>query len=190
MEQLAARATPAVTENAVIIGTQGSIFAPGGGPGGWVLAFDKRTGALLWKTQADQHFAAIITQSATVFDGKVYVWDGKGTDLPGFPVLVDYRGGLEREPRVSRIVTTPAVGDMNGDGLPEIAVGSNEYLGTGGNLGAFFLIDGRGNNAPGGNPSVEGWPVTVGSFKLFPLVGEGVVSAEHFPGALHGVPPR
>jgi len=68
-----ARATPAVTEDAVIVGTQGSIFAPGGGPGGWVLAFNKRTGALLWKTQADPHFAAIITQSATVFDGKVYV---------------------------------------------------------------------------------------------------------------------
>jgi polyvinyl alcohol dehydrogenase (cytochrome) len=68
-----ARATPAVTAHAVIVGTQGSIFAPGGGPGGWVLAFDKKTGQLLWKTQADPHFAAIITQSATVFAGKVYV---------------------------------------------------------------------------------------------------------------------
>ncbi len=68
-----ARATPAVTGNAVIVGTQGSIFVPGGGSGGWVLAFDKRTGQLLWKTQADAHFAAIITQSATVFAGKVYV---------------------------------------------------------------------------------------------------------------------
>jgi polyvinyl alcohol dehydrogenase (cytochrome) len=68
-----ARATPAVTATSVIIGTQGSIFAPGGGSGGWVLAFDKFTGQLLWKTQADPHFAAIITQSATVFDGTVYV---------------------------------------------------------------------------------------------------------------------
>jgi hypothetical protein len=111
------------------------------------------------------------------FDGKVYVWDGKGENLPGFPVMVDYTGALDKDKRVSRIVTTPAVGDMNGDGIPEIAVGSNEYLGTGGNVGAFFLIDGRGMNAPGGNPYVEGWPVTVSSFKLFPLVGEGIVSA-------------
>jgi len=111
------------------------------------------------------------------FDGNVYVVDGAGTDLPGFPVRVDYTGSLEKEKRVSRIVTTPAVGDMNGDGIPEIAVGSNEYLGTGGNIGAFFLIDGRGTKAPDGKPYVDGWPVTVGSFKLFPLVGEGVVSA-------------
>jgi polyvinyl alcohol dehydrogenase (cytochrome) len=68
-----ARATPAVTDTAVIIGTQGSIFVPGGGAGGWILAFNKQTGQLLWKTQADPHPAAIITQSATVFDGKVYV---------------------------------------------------------------------------------------------------------------------
>ena len=68
-----ARATPAVTANAVIVGTQGSIFVPGGGSGGWVVAFDKRTGRVLWKTQADTHPAAIITQSATVAAGKVYV---------------------------------------------------------------------------------------------------------------------
>ena len=67
-----ARATPAVTGNAVIVGTQGALFS-GGGPGGNVLAFDKNTGELLWKTKADDHFAAIITQSATVFDGKVFV---------------------------------------------------------------------------------------------------------------------
>src|SRR5215218_3186203 len=45
-----ARATPTITDNAVIIGTQGSIFT-GGGPGGNVLAFDKKTGRLLWKTR-------------------------------------------------------------------------------------------------------------------------------------------
>jgi polyvinyl alcohol dehydrogenase (cytochrome) len=38
-----------------------------------MLAFDKQTGALLWKTKLDDHPAAIITQSATVFDGRVYV---------------------------------------------------------------------------------------------------------------------
>ena len=63
-----ARATPAVTEDKVIIGTQG----PFGG-GGKVLAFNKFTGALVWSTVADTHPAAIITQSATVFDGRVYV---------------------------------------------------------------------------------------------------------------------
>ena len=68
-----ARATPAVTEDKVIIGTQGSILVPGGGPGGKVLAFNKFTGALVWSTTVDTHPAAIITQSATVFDNRVYV---------------------------------------------------------------------------------------------------------------------
>jgi polyvinyl alcohol dehydrogenase (cytochrome) len=68
-----ARTTPAVTEDKVILGTQGSIFVPGGGPGGKVLAFNKFTGALAWITQAESHPAAIVTQSATVFDGRVYI---------------------------------------------------------------------------------------------------------------------
>src|SRR5512139_2577271 len=49
------RATPAVTDNLVIVGTQGSIFAPGGGPGAKMLAFNKFTGALVWSTQLDNH---------------------------------------------------------------------------------------------------------------------------------------
>ncbi len=63
-----ARATPAVTEDKVIVGTQG----PFGG-GGLVIAFNKFTGEVVWVTAADTHPAAIITQSATVFDGRVYV---------------------------------------------------------------------------------------------------------------------
>jgi polyvinyl alcohol dehydrogenase (cytochrome) len=68
-----ARATPVVTTDKVLVGTQGSVFIPGGGPGGKMLAFDKATGALVWRTELDSHAAAIITQSATVFDGRVYV---------------------------------------------------------------------------------------------------------------------
>jgi polyvinyl alcohol dehydrogenase (cytochrome) len=63
-----ARTTPALTDTMVILGTQG----PFGG-GGKMLAFDKFTGALLWSTTVETHAAAIITQSATVYDGLVYV---------------------------------------------------------------------------------------------------------------------
>ena len=38
-----------------------------------MLAFNKATGQLVWSTQADSHPAAIITQSPTVFNGRVYV---------------------------------------------------------------------------------------------------------------------
>jgi polyvinyl alcohol dehydrogenase (cytochrome) len=68
-----ARATPAVSDDKVIVGTQGSIFAPGGGPGGKLLAFNKFTGALVWSTTLDPHAAAIVTQSATIYNGRVYV---------------------------------------------------------------------------------------------------------------------
>jgi polyvinyl alcohol dehydrogenase (cytochrome) len=67
-----ARVTPAVTDDQIIFGTQGAILA-GGGPGGKIVALEKATGAAAWITQADTHFAAIITQSANVFDGRVYV---------------------------------------------------------------------------------------------------------------------
>jgi polyvinyl alcohol dehydrogenase (cytochrome) len=63
-----ARVTPAVTEDKLIIGNQGSF-----GGGGKVMAFNKFTGELIWSTQTDTHPAAIITQSPTVFDGRVYV---------------------------------------------------------------------------------------------------------------------
>lgn len=87
-----ARATPAITDDKVIIGTQG----PFGG-GGKVLAFDKFTGALLWATQADSHPAAIITQSATVFDGRVYVGVASQEEvlaiIPGY-TCCSFRGSM------------------------------------------------------------------------------------------------
>jgi polyvinyl alcohol dehydrogenase (cytochrome) len=80
-----ARTTPAVTKDKLIIGTQG----PFGG-GGMVMAFNKFTGVLVWSTKADAHPAAIITQSATVFDGVVYVGVSSQEEafaafIPGYP---------------------------------------------------------------------------------------------------------
>lgn len=88
-----ARATPAVTADSVIVGTQG----PFGG-GGRVLAFDKTTGALRWSTVAESHPAAIITQSATVFDGVVYVGvasleEALAGVVPGYPCCT-FRGSM------------------------------------------------------------------------------------------------
>lgn len=90
-----ARSTPAVTEDKVVIGTQGSILF-GGGPGGKVLAFNKFTGALVWTTIADLHPAAIITQSAIVFDGVVYVGVASLEEflaiVPGY--VLSFRGSM------------------------------------------------------------------------------------------------
>ena len=91
-----ARATPAVTADKVIVGTQGGILF-GGGAGAKLLAFDKSTGALVWSTQLDSHPAAIVTQSATVFDGRVYVGvasqeEALAAFVPGY--TLSFRGSM------------------------------------------------------------------------------------------------
>jgi hypothetical protein len=121
----------------------------------------------------DQDGDLDIIQAA--FDGLVYVFDLDGNDVDGWPVLVKYEGSLSDEPAPGRVFTTPAVGDFNDDGYPEILVGSNEKLGSGENSGASYLLDGRGTNAPA--KTLPNWPVTMTSLQLFPLVAEGVTNS-------------
>ena len=88
-----ARATPAFTDNTLVIGNQG----PFGG-GGAIIAINKANGALLWKTQLESHPAAIITQSATIFDGEVYVGvssleEAIAAFVPGYPCCT-FRGSM------------------------------------------------------------------------------------------------
>ncbi len=109
---------------------------------------------------------------AASFDGKIYVFKVDGTSLDGFPVDVHHPQVTKR----SRVFTTPAVSDVNGDGIPEIFTGSNEQVGGGGNAGPLFAINGLGNKAPGG-PYLQNWPAVMTSFAIFPLVAEGVTSS-------------
>jgi MYXO-CTERM domain-containing protein len=111
-----------------------------------------------------------IVQAA--FDGNVYVFHHDGSPMNGYPVAIHYQGSLSQEPPTNRILTTPAVADFNGDGIPDMLVGSNERLGNGGQSGAAYIIDGRGKNAP--TLVLPNWPVTMTSLMLFPLVAEGV----------------
>ena len=66
-----------------------------------------------------------IVQAA--FDGNVYVWHADGSALAGWPVLLHSK----RANQYNRIVSTPAVGDFNGDGIPDVVSGSNEEVGRG-----------------------------------------------------------
>lgn len=88
-----ARATPVIAGEKLIVGTQG----PFGG-GGKMLAYDRNTGALLWSTQVESHFAAIITQSATVHDGRVFIGiasqeEAMAAFIPGY-VCCSFRGSM------------------------------------------------------------------------------------------------
>ncbi len=110
-----------------------------------------------------------IVQAA--FDGKIYVWHGDGTALTGFPVQLH----ATQADRYDRILSTPAVADFNGDGVPDILCGSNESVGPGGTAGPVFLVDGRGMAAP--NPVLPNWPVIVPSTTLMPVLARGMSSS-------------
>ena len=110
-------------------------------------------------------------------DGRVYVLRRDGGMQPGFPVTISapslYTDPTEALP--ARIVTAPAVGDADGDGQLDIAVGSNQ-TGDMRMLGAAHVIHGDGTLHEGG-AWLAGWPVTMFSIDVLPFVGEGIVSS-------------
>lgn len=91
-------------------------------------------------------------------DAHIYVWHHDGSPAAGFPVLLS--AGDQRR----RIIQTPAVGDLDGDGQLEIAVGTNEdYDGR----GRMYALEGDGTMMPG-------WPRTLTTASVLPFVGNGL----------------
>lgn len=149
-------------------------------------------------------------------DRHVYAWHHDGSPVPGFPHHVIDRatvgtetiGAMERVTgptdgqteiyRGGKIVATPTLADLDGDGLPEIVVGTNDHyreipnwaaddiflwpfgqfnfradlIGSGN--GRLFALD--WNAAAGHVQDLPGWPVPIGVFvaELLPYVGEGI----------------
>jgi MYXO-CTERM domain-containing protein len=109
----------------------------------------------------------------SAFDGKIWVYKVDGTVLDGFPVILE----SPRSKKLGRIMATPSVADLNGDGIPEIVCGSNQLIGGGDAAGPVGGGGGRGNNTPGG-AYLPNWPMTMTSLKLFPVVSEGIVASQ------------
>ena len=91
-------------------------------------------------------------------DGSVYAWHGDGTAMAGFPVALS--SGAQQ----ARIVETPSVGDIDGDGFPEIVVGTNEDYNS---LGKLYAVRHDGTMQPG-------WPVGIGTQSVLPVIGTGL----------------
>ncbi|HYG56806.1 MAG TPA: PQQ-binding-like beta-propeller repeat protein [Symbiobacteriaceae bacterium] len=82
------RVSPVIAGNKLILGDQ---F------GAHIMAVDRNTGDLMWKTNVDSHFAAVITQSPVVFGNRVFVGissleEGFAAD-PGY-VCCTFRGSV------------------------------------------------------------------------------------------------
>lgn len=90
-----ARATPAVYGNMLIFGDQGGRNFSSGAS---VMAVDKDSGDLLWISSVGNHPMAIVTQSASVFAGVVYVGvasleEAAPAFLPGYECCT-FRGSM------------------------------------------------------------------------------------------------
>ncbi len=102
-------------------------------------------------------------------DGQVHALNGSGESLPGFPLELrhTYETSAGPQDRGERIISSPAVGDIDGDGRLEIAIGTNQK--TTGTYGLVYVIEHDGTIA-------EGWPYGLfGAYtNALPYVGEGV----------------
>jgi hypothetical protein len=103
-------------------------------------------------------------------DQRVYVWDADGQALPGWPLRATFPG---YEDQGSRIVGSPALGDLDEDGVIDVVIGTAETLSD--TTGALYAFHGQGTAHPDG-PNLPGWPIRLfGAYtQALPYVGEGI----------------
>ena len=116
-------------------------------------------------------------------DSRMYAWHLDGALVTGWPVhLVNEAQPAFRDGDVNRfddrIVASPTVADLFGDGVPWVVVGTSERV-INVNGGFLYAIHPEGNSHVGG-PFAPGWPTTVAGFipeEILPYIGRGNPSA-------------
>ena len=106
------------------------------------------------------------------FDTRIYAYHHNGQPVAGFPAssALYYRTGWEnlRGRLTDSIWSSPALADMNGDGRPEIFIGTDE-----GNLDASHAGDAHGWTCPYRLPA--GWEEGYCGGALYGLTGSGAL---------------
>ncbi len=117
-------------------------------------------------------------------DQHAYAWHHDGTEVNGWPVLLRYEvlpafdseGGVLRHD--GRIISTPCVGDLFGDGTKVVFFGTNERR-ENSNESYLYGIWQDGNAHEGG-AFPPGWPARLSGFipdEILPFLGRGAPNA-------------
>ncbi len=103
-------------------------------------------------------------------DGRLHVYKGDGDTYPGFPLELRANG------RLAKLVSSPAVVDIDRDGYPDLVFGSNH---TGDAAGFIFAVNGKGNPLTRATSVFPGFPTRVPLIRdvILPTVGTGVPTA-------------
>lgn len=104
-------------------------------------------------------------------DGYIYQWHHDGSVVAGWPVPIVSLGPASNP--FNRVVSSVAVGDVDGDGRPDVIAGSNEAASS--QYAQLFAIHGDGLDHEGG-AYLDGFPTYVfaGYTEILPVVGEGM----------------
>lgn len=110
---------------------------------------------------------------AAAMDEHLYVWHQDGTPMAPYPVRVTDTSA-DSLANQDRIIATPAIGDITGDGKPEIVIGSGEVYGGAGfeNEATAYILHGDTGEV------MAGWPQPLFGLtvNVLPIVGRGVVA--------------
>jgi hypothetical protein len=166
----------------VIGGAEGYVYAwgPKGTPlGGWPV----HTSPYFGPDPQHQHWESAVVDAPAVAeldgpaagdangpevvvgaaDGKVYAFHRDGSKVAGFPVLLQ---DPQQPKEYAKILSSPAIGDIDGDGHNEVVIGDGESYGSSCRV---YALRGDGSYLPG-------WPASITGLQCsgIPIVGQGV----------------
>ena len=133
-------------------------------------------------------------------DGYLYAWHFDGTPVDGFPVklvdtsyndptacipgsYVNLKNGHNPPKKCieggapMRIVASPSVGDINGDGYPEIIVATGESYAKGQLPNENYIYNGRVYAIDRNGNILPGWPISQPTLNVLPYIGRGIPDA-------------